>query len=868
MRTVEDSRNATRLAVVAVELLAVGLLTAGMLFLATPMAQAVTPFTEEAVSRGLVYVMQDHPQVAGHLGFGCGFADLDGDGDEDIVILGAVDGHVGLFENNGSGHFTDRSAGSGIPSMTENVGFAAADYDGDGDLDLYLTQIGAANVLARNDGGWTFTNTAAAAGVADLGAGEAPTFGDYDGDGWLDLFVANYNGLVPGTETINNKLYRNLGNGGFADVSAAQGVDSDALSFQSVWFDYDRDGDVDLYVSNDRAPQGFPPNELYRNDGGQFTDVSAASGAGVGLYSMGVACGDFDGNGWSDLYCTNIDPYVDGFNPLLLNQGDGSFVESSAVAGVGQFITSWGAIFFDLDNDSHLDLYVNNMFQPNTLYQGSGTFPTTEIAAAAGVTASIEPSFSSAVADIDGDGDLDLLVNNLAGNVELFINHEGETRNWVRYRFGGSVSGTGPNRFGVGGNVDTRVGTQWQLREVLAGGNGYLGQNELTLHVGLGTASVVDEAVVSWPGGAPVRTLTNLPAGRTWTLYPPDSLGDSDGDGTVDLTDFVLFADCFQAATFEPGCEMMDFENDSDVDLLDYNLFVAVFDLVPEDCNSNSIFDMREILIDPSLDLNNDGRLDECDTCGVCDDGLFCNGVETCVSGSCQPGSDPCAGQSCDEAGDVCIPPACDNDGVCEAGEDCDSCAADCPSFPLPATSCGNGLCEAGDGEDCVNCPQDCNGVQGGKPSRRYCCGFGGYSPVGCSFASCTSGGFSCTETPQGSGGSTCCGDLICESPEDSSSCGLDCGSSPACGDGSCDPGEDACSCSADCGPPPASEANLCTDGIDNDCDLAVDCADADCDGIDPACQSVDCSQFTNKSSCNAQATCRWDNKTKTCVPN
>lgn len=209
--------------------------------------------------------------------------------------------------------------------------------------------------------------------------------------------------------------------------------------------------------------------------------------------------------------------------------------------------------------------------------------------------------------------------------------------------------------------------------------------------------------------------------------------------------------------------------------------------------------------------------------------------------------------------------PPC-GDGTCEAGEDCVSCAADCPSFPVGAT-CGNGLCEAGDGEDCVSCPADCNGVQSGKPSGRFCCGFGGEGPVGCGDPACTTGGFACTETPQGGSGSTCCGDFVCESPEDGFNCSLDCGAPPECGDLTCDPGENACSCAADCGAPPASEAGLCTDGADNDCDLAVDCADADCAG-DPACQAVDCSSFGDKTSCNAQPSCHWDNKNKVCVPN
>ncbi len=181
------------------------------------------------------------------------------------------------------------------------------------------------------------------------------------------------------------------------------------------------------------------------------------------------------------------------------------------------------------------------------------------------------------------------------------------------------------------------------------------------------------------------------------------------------------------------------------------------------------------------------------------------------------------------------LAPTCDGDGTCEAGEDCLGCPADCPSFPLSAAVCGNGLCEAGDGEDCVNCAVDCAGQQSGKPSGRFCCGFGGDGPVGCGDPACTTGGFSCTEVPQGPGGDTCCGDLTCEAPEDGFNCALDCGSPPACGDGTCDPGEDECGCAADCGLPPIDELGLCTDGMDNDCDFDVDCDDADC-GSDPAC--------------------------------
>ena len=554
-------------------------------------APAIIPHTEEAVTRGLVYVMQDFPQAYGYLGFGCGFADLDGDGDPDVVIIGAKDRRVGLFENDGTGHFTDRSLTSGIPLLPAGSAFAAADYDGDGDLDLYFTQTALSSqvpqpsLLLRNDGAFQFTDVTAAAGVGDLGDGKGAAWGDLDGDGWLDLYVCNYNGIVGGANTVNidNKLYRNLGDGTFEDISAAQGVGSEAFGFQPIWFDYDRDGDPDLYISNDRGPLSGRANELWRNDDGQLVDVSVASGAGVSLDSMGVACGDFDGNGWPDLYCTNV-PGVGGMNnPLLLNQGDGTFIESGLAAGVDNPPingASWGSIFYDYDNDGRLDLYVNNMFMPNTFYSHDGAFPCLEIAVAANVIAAVgncsppgpncRASFGSAVADVDNDGDMDLLVNNLGGNVELFINHDGQTRNWIKF----DLVGQGANRFAVGGSIDTRVGGSWLFREIIAGGNGYLGQNELIVHVGLGAATVADEVVVVWPNGD-TRTLTGLQGNRTWRIYPLERLGDGDGDGQIDSDDVAILVAVLLGADSDPDHFVLnDMNGDGAVNGRDLQLFV------------------------------------------------------------------------------------------------------------------------------------------------------------------------------------------------------------------------------------------------------------------------------------------------------
>jgi len=223
-----------------------------------------------------------------------------------------------------------------------------------------------------------------------------------------------------------------------------------------------------------------------------------------------------------------------------------------------------------------------------------------------------------------------------------------------------------------------------------------------------------------------------------------------------------------------------------------------------------------------------------------CDDGLFCNGAESCdLALGCQAGADPCPGQSCDEAGDFCFTtPACNTNGVCDPGEDCNSCAADCVSGTALPPSCGNGVCEPFNRENCKRCPQDCAGTKDGP----FCCGNGedGANPVGCADMRCTTGGFMCSDAPVPG---SCCGDLLCEGIESSANCAVDCGAPPFCGDATCDPGEDSCSCSQDCGAPPVTETN-CTDGVDNDCDGFTDCIDANC-SADPACAAPFCGDAT-----------------------
>jgi len=485
-----------------------------ILALGARQVRAAVAFTEEALQRGLPYTTVTGPSF----GVGVAFADLDSDGDPDVIAIGRADGVVGVFENLGNGTFADRSATSGIPLIASASGIVAGDYDGDGLLDLYFSNWGTPNKLVHNDGGFQFSNTGAFSGVDDSGFGTGCSWGDFDGDGLLDLYVSNRSILGSSPGDLPNRLYRNKGDGTFEDVAPVFGVDVatvDEVTFQGVFFDFDNDADADLFLSTDRGMMSSNKNRLFENVNGALVDISATSGADISLDSMGVGVGDFDGNGFQDLYCTNT---VSG-HKLLMNQPTGVpeaaiFSERANQAGVEAFAVGWGAAFFDYDNDGFQELYVCNVLGNNQFYECDGSWPCTDIADALGVN-DPGPSFGVAIADVDDDGDVDLLVQNNDEPLKLYINHEGESLNWLKLR----VWGFGEDRFSIGAQVRIRTGSTWQMRELLAGGNNYKGQNELTAHFGLNDISLVDELVVTWPGGA-TRTLWNVSSNQTVVIGP------------------------------------------------------------------------------------------------------------------------------------------------------------------------------------------------------------------------------------------------------------------------------------------------------------------------------------------------------------
>jgi len=478
----------------------------------TTAAQA--PFTEEGLARGVTYFTQHF--VWSGFGYGAVLADIDGDGSPDALPMGGFMDLPGLFLNDGSGFFTDASAGSNLPAVTFSSGALAFDYDADGDLDVFFTSFGSRDVMARNEGDGTFTDVSQPLGVNNTGHGGGAAAGDVNGDGWLDLHVSNYGDA--------DYYYENQGGAAFTELGASLGLNSSWRALQSVFFDMDRDGDADLYVSVDKKDpdEVVQHNLLFENVNGVLVDVSSGSGADVNIFSMGVAVGAYAGDGLPDLYNANL---PDEPAPFLENTGNGRFRDTTAKWGIGNFRLAWGTTFLDYDNDTHTDLYVLNSIDTdprNRLYVHGGMAPAIDIASQLGLDSPLD-SYTSAIGDIDNDGDLDFLVEEANNWIQLYVNREGDANqnSWVKLRL---VSG-GRNPFAVGAHVSVRTGAKWQYRELMVGGNGYKSTNDYTVHFGLDQANRIDEVRVRWPDGRTHR-MRDLAVNRTYSVRRKINLRD------------------------------------------------------------------------------------------------------------------------------------------------------------------------------------------------------------------------------------------------------------------------------------------------------------------------------------------------------
>ena len=519
-------------------------------------------FADVTAAAGVSFL---HHEFTGELlavGAGAVVFDFDDDGDQDLYVADS-EGPSSLFRNDGNGAFTDVAAVAGLddPHGRGNGG-CAADYDNDGDQDLYATNYGSSKLYA-NDGDGTFSEVTGPAGIDQDDETHRTTgcaWGDYDRDGHLDLVVARHIPeeqlemlfqRVQVTAVGGVTLFRNRGDGTFEDTTPLLGdtaaprsgmYDVDrgnvwGAGFQPGWVDFDNDGDPDLYVVNDMGPR-IQPNVLWRNEGladdgfWSFADVSTGSGADQRIDGMALAVGDYDLDGFLDFYMTDI-----GDNVLLKNNGDGArFTDTTKEAGVGigmvgvkQRVT-WGAMFFDYDNDGLEDLYVVSGHlrvrgftedydyereQPNVLLRNNGDGTFTNVSRQSGAD---DPGIGrgGVFLDFDDDGCLDLFVVNYGQRARLFRNECDSGNNWLVFE----TVGTASNRNGIGARITVESGGRTQIREV-SGGSSHMGQNMLGAHFGLGKATVADSVKITWPSGVE-QTLTAVAANQRLRVTEPE----------------------------------------------------------------------------------------------------------------------------------------------------------------------------------------------------------------------------------------------------------------------------------------------------------------------------------------------------------
>jgi hypothetical protein len=446
------------------------------------------------------------------LGKGVAFADINNDGLVDLYVSNKG-GANKLYLNKGEGRFEDITAKAG--AELDYPGFAMGsvfgDYDNDGYMDLYLATGGQyeieANRLFRNLGNGTFEDVTEKAGVGLKAFTYAASFVDYDNDGFLDIYCANYG------VGAKNVLFRNNGDGTFGDVTDSAGVGDRSWSWMGVWADVNGDNFADLYVVNGRYPAG-EPNKLYLNNGnGTFTETSKAAGVDDANWGLGATFSDIDNNGTLDLFVSN---YV-GPNNLYLNDGKGNFTLATEKIKTDHEGWGKGPTFGDIDHDGDVDLYEGDCKLANQLYVNDGKGNFVNIAdSQPQLQCQTVRTKGTAFADIDNDGDLDLYVVNWGAPNKLYKNTQ-DDKNWIKVKLTGTVSNH--DAYGAKVKVFEKGGDKLLALRELRSASGFCAQEPQTLHFGLNTGKTYDVLAI-FPSGIEAR-MNGVKTGQTLEIIEP-----------------------------------------------------------------------------------------------------------------------------------------------------------------------------------------------------------------------------------------------------------------------------------------------------------------------------------------------------------
>lgn len=509
----------------------------------------------------------------GEFGGGVSFYDYNGDGWDDITVSSGAGNPIHFYKNVNGLFVVDDIIISNSNFETKQVQWV--DFDNDDDMDLFITGQNDQNKLYQNDGKFNFIDITSLSGLNLMATNSwGASWGDFNNDGYLDVYVCfrNFGDTQP------NALFKNLGDGTFVNVSFEAGLNQMVdPTFCAAFFDYNNDGWQDIFVTNHKFSQSY----LYKNNGNEtFTDVSSISGADILADGMSTTIGDFNNDGWFDIYVTNNPPG----NYHLMNNGNGTFTNVASSIGTGFYSVAWGAVFLDADNDSDLDLYVSGMLDgtttlPSAFYENldNNSFSIPENIGFENDTAQ---SFSNAIGDIDNDGLPDIFVVNQNRNNFLWKNTSNNSNNWLKINLEGVVS----NKDGIGCKIELYSNEKTQYRYTL-NGEGYIAQNSKSEFFGIGTATNIVFVKVTWLSGI-VDILYNIDANQEITIIEGGNILSTNN---IRISNFNIFPN--------PSKGVFNIEMNN----LNFNEKLSVFDVFGRKVTADYFLNDKLTLID----LNN-----------------------------------------------------------------------------------------------------------------------------------------------------------------------------------------------------------------------------------------------------------------------